>query len=64
MIAGATFSLLAVSISYASFRLPWLRPVLHGEPVVIVRDGEVLERTLRRERLTVAEVEPPHASSR
>jgi uncharacterized membrane protein YcaP (DUF421 family) len=57
VIAGATFALLALVVSYASFRMPWLRPVLEGEPVVIVRDGEVLERNLRRERLTVAEVE-------
>jgi uncharacterized membrane protein YcaP (DUF421 family) len=56
-IAASTFTLLAVGVSYASFRLPWLRPVLEGEPIVVVRDGKVLERNLRRERLTVGEIE-------
>lgn len=57
VLAGSTLALLVVAVSYASFRLPWLRPVLEGEPVVVVRDGELLERNLRRERLTVEEIE-------
>ena len=32
------------------------RPVLEGEPIVIVQDGNVIERNLRRERLTEAEI--------
>lgn len=57
VIAGGTMALLTVAVSYASFRFPRLRPVLDGEPVVIVRDGQPVESSLRRERLTVAEVE-------
>jgi uncharacterized membrane protein YcaP (DUF421 family) len=30
--------------------------VLNGDPIVLVQDGQVLERNLRRERLTVEEV--------
>jgi uncharacterized membrane protein YcaP (DUF421 family) len=56
LIAASTMALLTVMISYLSFRFPRLRPVLEGEPVVIVRDGTPIDGNLRRERLTVDEV--------
>jgi uncharacterized membrane protein YcaP (DUF421 family) len=34
-------------------RFPWLRRVLDGHPIVLVEDGRVIERNLRRERLTL-----------
>ena len=57
VIAVATMALLTVAASWLSFRFPRLRPVLDGEPIVIVRDGEPIERNLKRERVTLAEVE-------
>ena len=52
----ATIALLTVALSYLSFKVPRLRPVLDGEPLVLLQDGEVIERNLRRERITVAEL--------
>ena len=52
----ATIALLTVTLSYLSYRVPRLRPVLDGEPVVLVQDGEVIERNLRRERITLGEL--------
>lgn len=52
----ATIALLTVALSYVSFKVPRLRPVLDGEPLVLVQDGEVIERNLRRERITTAEL--------
>ena len=52
----ATIALLSVAVSWLSFRLPVLRPISEGEPIVLVQDGKVLERNLRRERLTVDEL--------
>jgi uncharacterized membrane protein YcaP (DUF421 family) len=52
LIAGATFALLAVGVSYLGFKVKLLRPVLEGEPIVIVRDGQVIDANLRRERIT------------
>jgi uncharacterized membrane protein YcaP (DUF421 family) len=49
----ATVGLLTVGLSYLSFKVPRLRPLLEGEPIVLVVDGEVLDRNMRRERLTV-----------
>src|SRR3954453_16427767 len=39
------------------FRVGGLRPLSGGDPVVLIADGRVLERNLRRERMTVEELE-------
>lgn len=52
----ATIALLTVTLSYVSFKVPRLRPVLEGEPLVLVEDGAVIERNLRRERITIGEL--------
>jgi uncharacterized membrane protein YcaP (DUF421 family) len=52
ILAAGTISLLTVAVSYVSFRFPRTRPVLEGQPLVVIQDGEVLEKNLRRERLT------------
>jgi uncharacterized membrane protein YcaP (DUF421 family) len=53
LVVLATIALLTVAVSYASFRVPRLRPLLEGEPLVLVHDGRVIERHLARERLTM-----------
>jgi uncharacterized membrane protein YcaP (DUF421 family) len=52
----ATIALLTVALSYVSFKVPRLRPVLDGEPLVLVQDGELIARNLRRERITIDEL--------
>jgi uncharacterized membrane protein YcaP (DUF421 family) len=52
----ATIALLTVALSYVSFKVPRLRPVLDGEPLVLVQDGEVIARNMRRERITIEEL--------
>jgi uncharacterized membrane protein YcaP (DUF421 family) len=49
----ATVGLVTVALSYLSFRFSRLRPLLDGEPIVLVSDGEAIERNLRRERITI-----------
>jgi uncharacterized membrane protein YcaP (DUF421 family) len=56
IIVITSFAALQVGVSYLSFRFPRLRPLLDGEPIVVVQDGRVIERNLRRERMTVEEV--------
>ena len=51
-----TIAVLQVCVSWISYRFPRTRPVLEGEPLVIVQDGKVIERNLKRERLTVEEI--------
>ncbi len=42
--------------SYVSFRWRGARRILEGEPIVIVQDGKLIERNLKRERMTSDEV--------
>ncbi|HEY1368234.1 MAG TPA: YetF domain-containing protein [Gaiellaceae bacterium] len=56
MIAVGTFASLQVAVSYLSFRFARLRPLLDGEPIVIIQDGKPLSRAMHRERLALEEV--------
>ena len=51
-LAIGTIALLQLGISYTNFRFPKLRPILDGEPIVVVQDGKAIEKNLRRERVT------------
>jgi uncharacterized membrane protein YcaP (DUF421 family) len=55
--AIGTIAGLTVAVSYLSFRSPWWRRKLDGEPIVLVMNGRVLEGNLKRERLTREELE-------
>jgi uncharacterized membrane protein YcaP (DUF421 family) len=49
----ATVALMTVGLSYLSYRIPRLRPLLEGEPIVLVIDGTAIPQNLRRERITM-----------
>jgi uncharacterized membrane protein YcaP (DUF421 family) len=51
-----TMALLTVATAWLSFRVARLRPVLEGEPVVLIADGRIVERNLRAQRMTIQEV--------
>lgn len=53
----AVVTLMTALFAYLNFRFPRLRPLMEGRPVVLVENGSVIEANLRRERLTVVEVE-------
>src|SRR5436190_484503 len=57
VIVVVVIGLMSVVVAYLNFRFPRLRPVFEGGLVVLIEDGTVIERNLRRERLTVEEVE-------
>ena len=52
-LAIGTIAILQLTVSYANFRFPKLRPVLDGEPIVVVQDGKPIEKNLKRERVTI-----------
>jgi uncharacterized membrane protein YcaP (DUF421 family) len=56
VIAVSTIAAVQVLISYVSFRSRRARHVLEGEPIVIVQAGKLIERNMKRERLTEDEV--------
>ena len=55
--AVVTFAFWASALAWVTFLSPRLEGLLDGTPTVIVRDGEWLSRSLRRNRLTVSEAE-------
>jgi uncharacterized membrane protein YcaP (DUF421 family) len=56
MIVISTIGILAVLTSYLNFRVPWVRRVLDGRPIVLMQDGKVIDRNMRRERITEGEI--------
>jgi uncharacterized membrane protein YcaP (DUF421 family) len=48
-----TIGSLQVLTSYIAFRSRRVRPILQGEPIVLVENGKLIERNMRRERLTL-----------
>jgi len=56
LLVGGTIGLLTVFVSYTSFRFPTLRPMLDGDPVIVVEDGKPIDRNLRRNRITLEEL--------
>jgi uncharacterized membrane protein YcaP (DUF421 family) len=48
-----TIGILQVLTSYLGFRFRRIRPILQGEPIVLVENGKLIERNMRRERLTL-----------
>jgi uncharacterized membrane protein YcaP (DUF421 family) len=51
-----TMAVLVVVTAYLSFRFKRLRPLLEGEPTLLIADGQLLEKNLRRERMTIEEI--------
>jgi uncharacterized membrane protein YcaP (DUF421 family) len=57
LIVISTVTLLSVAVGWASFRSGRLRLVTEGQPIILVQDGQIIERNLRRERLSQGDVE-------
>lgn len=55
-LAVCTMGLLAVGSSVIGRRFPASRRILEGRPSVVVRDGQVLHKVLRQQRMTTEEL--------
>lgn len=53
----STIGVLSVFVSWLSFRFKLVRRVTEGEPVVLVHDGRPVERNMRRERITIEDIQ-------
>jgi uncharacterized membrane protein YcaP (DUF421 family) len=56
VLAVGTFALLIVATSWLAWRFPRTRPIIDGNPVVLVEDGSPILDNLRRERISVEEI--------
>jgi uncharacterized membrane protein YcaP (DUF421 family) len=54
--AITTFAVLSIATSYLAFKSRRARQVLQGDPLIIVQNGQPIERNLRTERLTMGDV--------
>jgi uncharacterized membrane protein YcaP (DUF421 family) len=53
----STIALLSVAVSWVSFRSRRAKRVVAGEPIVLLQDGRPIDRNLRRERITVEDIQ-------
>jgi uncharacterized membrane protein YcaP (DUF421 family) len=53
----STLAILVVFTAWLSYRFKRLRPVLEGVPTLLIANGEIIARNLKRERMTLDEVE-------
>jgi uncharacterized membrane protein YcaP (DUF421 family) len=56
LLAVGTIGVLTVVFSYLPWRFQVLRPVLEGVPAILMENGDVVEKNLRRHRLTQEEI--------
>jgi uncharacterized membrane protein YcaP (DUF421 family) len=56
LIAVGAFGVFTLSTSYLGYRFRRIRPLLEPEPLILVEDGKVIERNLRKERITAEEI--------
>ena len=50
------FGLMTLAASYLGWRFPRIRPILEPEPLILVEDGSVVEKNLKKERMTQEEL--------
>jgi uncharacterized membrane protein YcaP (DUF421 family) len=55
-LAIGTIGILTVVFSYLPWRFQTLRPLLEGVPVILVEHGDVIEKNLKRHRITQEEL--------
>lgn len=53
LLAVSVFAVLTIALSWANLRWPRLRSLTHGVPVIILQEGRPIDRSMRRERLSI-----------
>jgi uncharacterized membrane protein YcaP (DUF421 family) len=56
VLAAGTIGLLATATAFLTYRSKRIRRVVEGEPVILVQNGETIERNFKNERLTLDEL--------
>ena len=55
MLAIGTIALLQLGVSFVNYKFPKLRPLLDGEPIILVQDGEAARSALDAAGISVAD---------
>jgi uncharacterized membrane protein YcaP (DUF421 family) len=56
MMGVATFALLTIFLAWLQDRFPRARKIIEGQPVIVVRNGEMQREAMKLERLTETEL--------
>jgi uncharacterized membrane protein YcaP (DUF421 family) len=56
VLAVGTFALLIVATSWLAWRFPRTRPIIDGNPVVLLENGNPIMDNLHRERISLEEI--------
>jgi uncharacterized membrane protein YcaP (DUF421 family) len=56
-LAIVTFAFWGLVLSWLSYLFPRIEPLLEGQARVLIRNGELIDRNLRRDRITRREVD-------
>jgi uncharacterized membrane protein YcaP (DUF421 family) len=56
VLAAGTIGFLATATAFLTYRSKRIRNVVEGEPVILVQNGETIDRNLKHERLTLDEL--------
>jgi uncharacterized membrane protein YcaP (DUF421 family) len=56
LLVVCTIVILQVLTSYLAYRFRRIRPLLQGEPIVLIDNGRIVDSNMRRERLDVADL--------
>ncbi|HZS38685.1 MAG TPA: YetF domain-containing protein, partial [Polyangia bacterium] len=56
LISAATLLVLNWAVGFAAYRWSWFERLVEGRPVRIITDGKVHEKTLRSQRITLAQL--------
>ena len=56
LLAVGIFGLLTLGMSYVGWRFRFVRPLLEPEPLILVEDGKVIDRNVKKERITPEEI--------
>jgi uncharacterized membrane protein YcaP (DUF421 family) len=56
MLATGTMAAMTVLFSWLAFRFPRVQPILEGDPVVLIEHGNVIDRNLNANRITLEEL--------
>jgi uncharacterized membrane protein YcaP (DUF421 family) len=51
-----TIAIIQVALGFATFRFKRIRVVMEGEPMVLVENGRIIEKNLRRARIAAEEL--------
>src|SRR4051812_30632524 len=56
-LAITTIAVLTVAVSWVNWRFRRVRTALEGEPVVLVESGNTIDRNMKRERITIEDLQ-------